>query len=64
MALPSNLLVNIRPQTTAQVGQKPGMGQQRVLINQQLVRPQNNTVSALKIAEDRATTKMNPLLRR
>lgn len=51
MALPSNLLVNIRPQT-ANAGthnlQKntTQVGQQRVVnvINQQVVRPQNNTV--------------------
>lgn len=51
MALPSNLLVNIRPQTTnagAHNLQKntTQVGQQRVVnvINQQVVRPQNNTV--------------------
>lgn len=48
VALPSNLLVNIRPQTGAQGGQKPGVGQQRVVINQQM-RPQNNTVSRAKL---------------
>lgn len=54
MALPSNLFVNIRPQT-ANAGahnlQKntTQVGQQRV-INQQVVRPQNNTVRMEKNA--------------
>lgn len=37
-------MVNIRPPGGNQQGQKQPVGQQRVLINQQLVRPQNNTV--------------------
>ncbi|CRL06913.1 CLUMA_CG019583, isoform A [Clunio marinus] len=44
VALPSNLLVNIRPQTGVQTVQKPGVGPQRVVINQQ-IRPQNNTIT-------------------
>ncbi|XP_070499152.1 transcription initiation factor TFIID subunit 4 isoform X6 [Chironomus tepperi] len=50
VALPSNLLVNIRPQTAtgAQNAQKTTVGQQRVVnvINQPMVRPQSNTFIA------------------
>ncbi|KAL7051078.1 hypothetical protein ACKWTF_004323 [Chironomus riparius] len=50
VALPSNLLVNIRPQTAAgaQNVQKNTVGQQRVVnvINQPMVRPQSNTFIA------------------
>lgn len=50
VALPSNLLVNIRPTSGVQNQQKPSVGPQRVVFNQQVVRPQNNTVRRLPVA--------------